>query len=285
MKKAKITLEEIELVKLVYNYSLNHKLVDKDFIIKALQILLHNQKVKEEIKTIEIKKESPFFKSGILHIARHIHTLQKVTVYLNDMQGEFDLIEQTTPFLTNTERIFLKNIDILQILIHEIEHAKQVMRLKTGTKDLETTLLKISYDHLEELNQSNLKYYIYDPAERLAELNSRQEILKIIDLLKIPEVKQYENLSLLDIYLDGYKDDNSNIIAPSFYFLKHFGGLEVLHSFDFYDPSYPTLVANTKRMYEKEIRFYLGLPISKKEYEEKDKKRLKIIEKQNNRFQ
>lgn len=61
MKKVKITLEEIELVKLVYNYSLNHKLVDKDFIIKALQILLHNQKVKEEIKTIEIKKESPFF--------------------------------------------------------------------------------------------------------------------------------------------------------------------------------------------------------------------------------
>ena len=285
MEKLKITQEEIYLLRLIYKYSINRQLADAKFIKDVVKICLQDTHLNKEVETIKIKTASHVLKNGILNIARYDYLSKTLTIYLKDLNKYFTLLNKTTPFLTAEEKVFYKNLEATQIILHEIEHAKQSKKIQEGNKDLETTLLKVSFDHTDELNSMNFEEYIYDPAERLAELNSKAKAKNIASLLKLPEVKRNESLSLLDELLSGYERKGLKIKSPTLHFLNRFGGLQVLHSFDFYDKSYPRLIENINNKYPKEERFHLGLPISLKEYKKVDNKILQHVNKQKNRFQ
>ena len=146
-------------------------------------------------------------------------------------------------YIPGNQLLFCKNVKITQSLLHEIEHAKQA-KIMDERKDDEAEILKVTgtsksqeiiRDRLTSLGmgQSIIKvilnnklkicadYYNFGPHERLAEINSNEKMLEIIDPLKnfTPNVYNLINAGFASNRVRGYKLNNQ-LISPTIYFLK-----------------------------------------------------------------
>ena len=151
------------------------------------------------------------------------------------------------------------NLRILQVILHEVEHANQHKIYKDNT--LESFILRIS-----QLVPEEKQIYEYAPMERFAEIKSFNDINEIIcEYRNDKELNFLINQALLKRKLRGYHYINKNITSPTIsYFIK--GDKEyLLNSFDWFKKEDYTLNDVTNK-YDLNERLFYGFPISKTEY-------------------
>lgn len=157
------------------------------------------------------------------------------------------------------------NLKIIQYLLHEIEHVKQD---KYCGNDFEGFLLmcaKINMD-LWELNCDNKKYkqtYIYNPSERMADINSYSRVLSIMRLFGFSGSfyslikKEYISSKIV-----GYDCE----MCPSEVYFLETGMENVWKNMVFYNDDRFIMHKMVSLKYNLEERLYYGLPIDSKEF-------------------
>ena len=168
-------------------------------------------------------------------------------------------VDYEIAILRDYSSCFESNLMLLEIILHEMEHAKQHRVIKSDVNDkygfIEKILLScclniyrlneqpapwpesdINYleklgiernvDSLKKLANLQHSLYSYAPNERMAEINSFYQLKKMLEEYGDPEnIIDNIELNLNQHFIRGYRKmkDEENIIPPSYRFLTKMG--------------------------------------------------------------
>ena len=164
--------------------------------------------------------------------------------------------------VSKQEEMLFKNIFLLQILLHEIEHINQ-KQIKSKGKGIEHDLIVLG---LKNTNNQTFESYRCDPTERLAEIKSWDVICSFLESFKnaYPSLYNYalekKKYSITSSYMDesGYIEE-----GPTYRFAK------------LVSPPRKLIIPKTIRSIHElekeftgtEVRLIYGLPVSKEEFD------------------
>ena len=202
-------------------------------------------------------------------------------------------------FFHDQERKLYRNLIFVQMLLHEVEHMEQYRKVKSDLLDFESKLLRLYYGPTlyYEMHQSEVTsfdyatiasilsyfefeaiYYMEDPRERMAQIRSHQQILKLIRSFykESTDIYQHEENELNFERIHGYKFIKEKFVAPTIAFLSGMTREEALKFFKVDMECKELLNESLKnsilRTYSLEERLLFGLPIRMEEYCEESKK-------------
>ncbi len=271
-----------EIFDLVYDYSVNNKLADRKFIDRVIEIALEGKKLFEYVlSTLYTSNDNSntFASYDALNkeILIHVENMK----FLRQTHGYYDFLS------SEFERVMLKNLRVVQVVLHEMEHASQCKSIDCDNNNsIENSLLKASFylllvirnpQILEQFSNkerqaffslgSELRrqYYDFDPAERLAEINSLESIISIILPIKkeFPDLYEFEIFELIREHLRGYFDSyRKRGVCPTQLYLSAIGHNDVWTNFDFYNNDVKKLKKQVSDKYDLIERLRLGLPVS-----------------------
>lgn len=168
-------------------------------------------------------------------------------------------VDYNKAILREYSNYFESNLMLLEIIIHELEHAKQHRIIKSDVNDkygfiekillesclniyrlneqpapwpdsdikyLENLGIERNVDSLKKLAKLQYSLYCYAPNERMAEINSFYQLKKMLEEYGDPEnILDNIELNLNKHFIRGYKkmNDEENIIPPSYRFLTKMG--------------------------------------------------------------
>lgn len=286
-----------ELLKLIYDYSKNNKIVDKDYIYKVVCLFLNNYDLGSYVKYIRYKKYS---KDNKDNIAGYSYRERTIYIFTEKFQEEILRKSYLSNIVSNNQKIFLKNVELTHLILHELEHAIQakIMTEKTNTESEILKLCGITKSHeiitmrlqkiglnqnlINEILKNKLKmyyeYYLFAPPERLADINAHEKMIEILSPLKnyVPKIYNGEIIKMNQTMLKGYKEE-SRLITPTELFLIKQGEEDNLQNFDWYDKSKFVALKKSKRNYDIIQRLKLGLPIDEDEYKNEDEKTKRLL--------
>ena len=240
-----------ELYELLLSYQ--NKELDEDFINKAFEIMMKYETINDYVNNFNIT--------------------EKNSDYLGSYSNEQRAIQINILNILNDILINNKKILALQVLRHELEHARNLQSLHEKNNDIETRIIRyglIDYaiknnlyygSKLDEINPFLLGIYQYqtyniNPGERIAEIKSWKYIVNLLknqrrtnDLLMARSMLYYS-------YIRGYKSNGYYLEPPTYeYLLK----LKLYHEHYLFKKSF-----NNKN-YNFDTRLLCGLPISDEE--------------------
>lgn len=257
------------ILKIIYNKALNNEILNLKDIEKILELLVIEKCLNEYILNINVQP----IRSN--NLASYSNYTKKITIYTEMIEQMVKDIENNILNTNNFEIILYKNLSILQILLHEVEHANQ-QKIAYNDNTLEALIIRLSY-LVNNGYDENL--YEYCPEERLAEIKSFEEIKSLIgyinkNLVSLPDIIEMEKLKRQLIGYH-YKDNNINVPIIDYFTLgnkKH-----LLDAFD--------LTNNVTEEYTLNERFKYGFSISTDEYGTSMKKLVLFLSKRfNNRI-
>lgn len=258
------------ILKIIYDKSIDNKIISINDINKILELLIIEKQLSNYILNIDVQP----IRSNIL--ASYSNYSKKITIYSQTIELMLKNIETNILNTNNFEKMLYKNLSLLQILLHEIEHANQT-KISYTDNTLEAFILRMAYTvndcYFETL-------YEYSPQERMAEIKSYKEIISLISFIEnklynLPTILETEKLQRL---LRGYHYNQGKISSPIITFFKQAGKESILQSFDWYR-LYDLNTVYTN--YSINERFNYGFPISLDEYSNNIKK---LILSLNNNF-
>lgn len=172
--------------------------------------------------------------------------------------------------------ILEKNLHILGIILHEIEHLQETYKLRKG--GVEGKLINVSdyqVDYLINGKLNNDTYYV-NPSEKIAYAKSYKKLINILS--NHPTfIKQYPEVfkNILNNYINnlelGYDLDTLN--TPLLDFIVSFGDVEYLKQVKF-RLSRKRNIVKINQM-DLEDRFMYGMPITKRKVKQLERKRIK----------
>lgn len=265
----------------------DNKLYDTRFIEDFLSFAIKYYDLSEWVKQVNIRL---FNDPGERYLAVYNYVKKDITVYKSTLK---EFIEE------KGESILYKNIYLIQILLHELEHAAQNKLVYTSdtieaqilkysmTRDERDFINKRDYDlkianYLNYLNifylinlrrviLKNKNYYIRDtyisaPEERLAQYKSYGRLLKALKTSNIPSYI-YNKIELNNLHsnFNAYISIDSEYASPTVKYLTALKYDKQLNQFDWYDKDKEICFEKSKSLYNFEDRLALGLPISKEE--------------------
>lgn len=162
-----------------------------------------------------------------------------------------------TENFSDFENNMYKNLKVVQVILHELEHASQNAQRLNSNNSIEhlilaNSLFSNSYKH-GEVYQNNRNLV---PYERMAEIDSFSTILSVIDpiKIKIPNLYEVENALLNEKKLDGYFEASMLDGCPLEVYLKLVGREKV----------WSRIKPNSIDSLDECLKF--GLPITNSEY-------------------
>lgn len=287
---------ELEVLKLIFDYSVKGKLVDSKFIDKIIEMVVSKRHLNDYIRNVRFTNKLEK-SSDELYIATYNPLSKQILVDYESIQIDMERRSYYDQLFCSLEQIMFRNLTITQYILHEIEHAFQNKQLdnKSDTS-IEVKLVKagfilsqaiknprvlnallngkISVQDFINYRQKNIElykqYYNLDPIERLAQVNSFRIIVDSIEPIKgyIPNLYEFEQASLLEEMLSGYTDSWEHGICPTQVYLFGTRQNHVWFEFDFYDQDPSQLMQDVKNRYNLARRLSLGLPVSYDEYNE-----------------
>lgn len=283
-----------KILRLIFQYSKQGKLVDIYFIDKMIELFVSENglnnyvervgftnKYKKENNELVIATYSPFTKDIIIDF-------ESIFMFLENMCYYNQLFNQL-------EQVMFKNLIITQFILHELEHAVQAKKTDDKTDNSnEAKLICASYivykamknqkfvnklaeesklkeeltNYIKQQREIKDKYYRFIPIERLAQINSFNIILELIEPIKdcVPNLYQFNQASLVEEMIKGYTDAWDLGICPTQVYLYASGQSNVWDSLDFYDSDSERIMKKVSDRYPLEKRLTLGLPINYQEY-------------------
>lgn len=280
---------ETELLRLIENYYKKNKRIDKKFIESFIDTVVYGKKLLSYVRKIEYSNEPLEHKGPYTGMAHYVYSSRKIVIFEEAVNKIFNKTKDPESEYTDQEFEYQKYFTIAQYLLHELEHANQLKVLDSNIDNEETVLLKVcfrimafsSMDTMQQLINEGYEpeeildsvrtwiklcddNYEYSPAERLAEIRSHYQILKIIEPIKekIPNVENYEKKCICKNLLRGYGDN----VPPTIRFLTNVRSLSELRKLSFYDDNYQNTLNNALNQYSLMERLILGFPITNEEY-------------------
>lgn len=280
---------DLNLLDEVIDTSLKHKVISKPFLIKVLgtEIEKCSQYTKDHFKGINFKKMDNLYG---LYIPKG-----KININYDLLcENDFDAINEDNYFLQ-------KNIFMLYAMLHELEHFKEIEKIKMKKK-YESELL--NYFHKEfiynkkvekDLNESMIKKFFLDNTkiyeniyikkiklltEKLYILDLREKIADF-DSLKSINTALYNHANFKEKYfnsfdffakyfytliLNGYVCEKDKINFPLFDFLNNLDAVDRLTKLDFWDKKNNNLDFNKLEKIDLYDRLKYNFPISVEEY-------------------
>lgn len=290
---------ESGILKLVYDYSVNGKLVDIKFVDKIIEIVVSAKSLNDYVHSVQFTNKLDkndyeiacasynFLNMNILIDYESIQIVMKNMSYYDQL---FHTLEQ----------IMFRNLKITQYILHELEHAFQNKQIDNKFDDsIEAKLANASFvlekamknqRFLTALDNGEIsegdfigyilknrelykEYYQFNPIERLAQVNSFKTIVNSIEPIKeyIPNLYEFKQASLIEEMLRGYKYSwDLGGICPTQFYLIGTGKSKVWTEFDFYSQEASQLMKNVSNKYDLARRLSLGLPVSCDEYNTTD---------------
>ena len=280
---------ELEILKLIYDYSKKRKLVDTIFIDKLIDIVVQKKGLHDYVKNVAYSNEVKGQDEGITCAGYQPFT-KSISIYFQAIKYVLEKESRYDILFSEIEKLIFRNITITQFILHEVEHADQ-MKKKDNKEDntIETKIIKASFVFDSVLNNAisnpNLeadiqsgkislqrlfsilslrnKYYSelyrFNPIERLAQINSYSTIVNSLDKIKnyIPALYEFNYASFVQETLKGYSESWDGYSCPTEAYLKGTKQDQVWQeiSTDFGQHTYAK-------------RLQLGLPVNYHEYEQ-----------------
>ena len=258
----------LNILQIIYDRSINNKIINIKDIEKILELLIVHKSLNDYILNINIQ---PIRSNNLASYS----TYDKIiTVYIKTIEIMIENIENNILINNKFEKTLYENLLILQIILHEVEHANQ-QKIVQCENNIEAFIIRLS-NLVEDRYEGIL--YEYCPEERLAEIKSFDELIKITkilnkNLLVLSELLSTERLKrLLRAY--HYKDFSINVPIIDYFTIGK--KIKVLNAFEFND--------NIYELFSLDERFKYGFPISNDEYGTSMKKLILFLNKNfNNR--
>ena len=237
------------ILSILYNNSIKFKTIDQKDIEKIIEIIIYEKHLEAYILNMNIQST----RSNVL--ASYSNYTKAITIYINLINKMIYDIKKSNEMVNECEKHLYYNLLILQVLLHEVEHANQ-QKIAYSENSLEALILRLSY--LVDDGYSE-KLYEYCPEERFAEIKSVGEILYLIETFCEKYNKLHEAFILEKNIrqLRGYHYKNSKINTPLIDYFT-LGKREKILS----DVEY--LIKSNNLLLDE--RFKYGFPISKVEY-------------------
>ena len=235
------------ILDIVYSYSINKILLDENAIKSIIDTCI-------DIYNIDSLREVKFTNGFVLEdnfVIANYNIKGYINIYNDAIEKEIDLESYKTYFniekeLNEKELFLRKNLHLLYIILHEIEHSKQIDKIKYYDESFERKLLyaefsfiypkttnqsgKFNINYFESLKNKLIvdKYYDISIMERLADVNSLENI-KNLSISLSNNLYNLQKLILLDKLLREYKDYND---SPTKRFFKIINSEEILENTD-----------------------------------------------------
>ncbi len=285
---------ELKILRLIYDYSVNHKLLDSKFIDKLIEIVITERSLDEFVNNVRFTNKLDKNDYGVV-CAAYNPLNKEIIIDYDSIQVVLENHSYYEQLFFDLEQIFYRNLIITQIILHELEHAFQYKQLDNKKDDsIEAKLVKASfvleqamknpkflnailkgeissqdiYIYVMQNRELYKQYYKFNPTERLAEVNSYTTIINTIEPIKkyIPNLLEFEKASMVEESLKGYKDIDGIGICPTQVYLCGVRQNKVWSEFDFYDQDSSKLIKNVCGEYNLAKRLSLGLPVTADEY-------------------
>lgn len=243
------------ILKIIYDKSFNNKIIDINDIDKILELLINEKQLNNYILNIDVQP----IRSN--NLASYSNYSKKITIYSNTIELMLKNIESNILNISNFEKTLYKNLSLVQVILHEIEHANQE-KISYIENTLEAFIIRMAYTVDNSYFES---LYEYSPQERLAEIKSYREVISLTSYIKnkLDKLPLILEMDKLQRFLRGYHYSQGKVISPLITFFKQGKKEFVLQSFDWYRKDSLDMVYT---QYNLEERFNYGLPISLDEY-------------------
>lgn len=290
------------ILKSLLDFSGKGEIIDRDFMINTIESVAKAKRLKSYIKRVEFKKlESYETNIGTIEIPAFYCILTK------EIELDIDIVEMVLEQLyktvnwefSNYEHYVFRNIMLLHILLHEIEHASEhkQSRIKNGSiKNILLAIMmhtdnvvldldyydryliftkgilnnkqaEIIYQDFLLNNELEKKYRNASLVERLANIVPYQNIYKMVNPIKaeIPHVINYLEASIINSCVKYYKLENNQISCPTIKYLEDIrrigiSGIEKHFNDEYYKKMDEASAYSLKK------RLILGINISPEEY-------------------
>lgn len=285
---------ELDILKLVYDYSIQKKLVDLNFIDKLIDIVVSKKKLNNYVKKIATTNELEKYGEKITCASYNFLT-KELSVYYKAIQLCIEKANHYDQLFNSLEQIMFRNLQVTQYILHELEHAFQNKQLNDKhdnsieAKIISASLMaeqilknpkifigilmgKIKVDdvinNILKHKEKYLQYYHLNPTERLAQVNSFITIVNSLNSIKqfVPNLYAINHAYLHDNMIKGYTGSWREFTCPTEEYLLSVGQSNVWNDFDFYNEDSSKLVENASRKYGLYRRLSLGLPVKHSEY-------------------
>ena len=281
---------ELEILKLIFDYSKTGHFPDHYFLDKVVEIVVKKRDLNDYVKkTVFIDKLGGAESDKTC--ASYNYLRKQISVYYWPIQIMCQENSCYDSLFNPIERILYHNINITQCILHELEHAMQhktaddykntsmeaklirtasllnrtlknpkfnelLLSGKISTKELEIYLK--DYENLYN------EYYEINPMERMAQINSYRTIINCLESIKkqIPMLFTFNHAALEAEKISGYESSWQEGLCPTHAYLKNTRKEDVWKSFDFYDENKAVLIKKVSNEYDLNKRLLLGLPVS-----------------------
>ena len=286
-----------EILKIIYDYSRNNKIIDKRFVDKIISLYSSYYDIDKYIKHVEYKNIS---EDNENNIAGYSYRNKEIYIFTNRFIEEIERKSNLSKYVPINQFVFLKNVELTHIILHELEHVLQA-KIMTEKQTIESEILKLSgisksteiislklrnsgldSDLIKKVLKCKLnkyyEFYNYAPPERLADFNAHKKMVNILSPIQksIPKIYDGEVIKMGQIKIKGYMYNNE-IVSPTRLFLIQQGEEHSLSNFDWYDKDTKVSLIKSKKNYDEYERMKLGLPIDEKEYKKEDKKIKRLL--------
>lgn len=277
---------EVEILRLIYDYSVKGKIADSKFIDKIIEIVVTKRDLDDYVQDVIFIDQSDK-SDDELTFAYYDCPCRKISMDFGSIQLLLEKNGRYDPLFNTLEQVMFRNFTITQIILHELEHAYQYMQTNNKDNSIETKLIKVSFESAlamkmkflnGEISNSDFvtykellhQLYVFDPTERLAEVNSFRTVVSSVETIKdcVPSLYEFESASLTEAMLNGYVEAyEKGDASPTQFYLFSLGQSRVWSEFDFYDDNTEKLENKLRSKYNLSERFKLGLPVSDGEYQ------------------
>ena len=170
----------------------------------------------------------------------------------------------------------------MEVIRHEMEHARNLKIVEDGKKDIESfvmncslrdyVLLHQSFYNIDQLDPFTLRYKIQEnyetnPGERLAEIKAWKYLVNLLKNQRRTEDLLQARSMLYYSYVRGYQDNRYQLEDPTSQFLLNTG---------MYHDLYWLKKRIARNDYSFDTRVTYGLPITQKEYDTKILRKVKL---------
>lgn len=262
---------ESKLLRLIFDYSKNGKLVDKAYLEKLIDLVVNSKDISQYVQNSEIVSSGTEETMDGILLAEYRPNRKLIRIYS-------EAIER-----------MLENHDRYQELLNGIEHANQ-RRIIEKEDTLESKVLKTSVTNIDIDLVSTLlnegftidqilyyirrektlreEHYLLLPDERIAEIRSHQEIVRTLEPIKeyTPNLIEFEKANILENMLRGYFYNEGIITSPTLEYASASKRIDKLKSFQWFDENNQECLRKAKKELPLKKRVTYGLPLDVNEF-------------------
>ena len=203
------------ILRLIYNKSIKNEILNNNDIDKILSFLVINKDLNNYILNIDVQP----IRSN--KVASYSSYTKRITIYSKTIEKLILNIEKNIINATDFDIALYKNLSILQVILHEVEHANQ-QKIAFSENNLEAFILRMSF-LIKNAYEDQL--YEYCPEERLAEIKSYEDLILMIQYLnnKTSNISSILDAEKLQRLLRGYHYKDEKVEAPltTYFFLAN----------------------------------------------------------------